>query len=263
MSVPWPGFAWAVNSKVLFVIEVLVIATVFHLDYIGILPVSKTPYLFLLGWISLRVRGLRWKDIGLRVGGRAPSRQSSASAARISDRPVSRGGTEAVPPFSRFLVIGAAVGIGMEALELFATQPLLTNLLKQGPNLHEMQALVGNTKILVLALVLTWVLAAFGEEMVWRGYLLNRIADIFRRSKSAWIAAAVFSSLLFGLAHFPQGPTGIIENIIDGGILAAVYFATGRNLIAPIIAHGIQDTVDVLLIYFGIYPGLRSQLALF
>jgi membrane protease YdiL (CAAX protease family) len=44
--------------------------------------------------------------------------------------------------------------------------------------------------------------------------------------------------------------------MIDGAILAAVYLATNRNLLAPIIAHGIQDTVDVLLIYSGHYRGL-------
>jgi membrane protease YdiL (CAAX protease family) len=83
-----------------------------------------------------------------------------------------------------------------------------------------------------------------------------------QRISTGWLASAIFISLLFGLAHFPQGPTGVIENIIDGAILVAVYFATNRNLLAPIIAHGIQDTVDVLLIYFGVYPGLESRIAL-
>jgi membrane protease YdiL (CAAX protease family) len=102
------------------------------------------------------------------------------------------------------------------------------------------------------------VLAAFGEEMVYRGYLTNRVGGILGESKSAWLVAAILVTLLFGLAHFPQGPTGIIKNIIDGAVLAALYFGTGRNLWAPIIAHGIQDTVDVLLIYLGQYPGLSE-----
>ena len=225
------------KSLVLLVIEALVIGTVFHLDYLGILPISKTPYLFLLGWISLRVRGLRWKDVGLRSGPAADW------------------------PFVKILIIGVVVGIAMEALELFATQPLLTKILGRGPDLHELQSLIGSMKLLILGIVLAWVLAAFGEETVYRGYLTNRLAEIFGQSKNAWIAAAILITLLFGLAHFPQGPTGIIENIIDGAILAALYFATGRNLWAPIIAHGIQDTVDVLLIYLGVYPGLSPSTA--
>ena len=219
------------GKLLLLIVEALVIATVFHLDYIGLLPVSKTPYLFLLGWISIRLRGLRWKDVGLTVN----------------------------QPFLKLLAIGLAVGIAMEALELFATQPLLTKLLHQGPDLHQLQRLVGNGRLLILGIVLAWILAAFGEEMVYRGYLLNRCADLFGKSPTAWVTSAILVTLLFGLAHFPQGPTGIIENVIDGAILAGVYFATGRNLIAPIIAHGIQDTVDVLLIYLGWYPSFQQS----
>src|SRR5436309_15702049 len=98
--------------------------------------------------------------------------------------------------------------------------------------------------------------------MMYRGYLLNRCADMFGKSPTAWVTSAIFVTLLFGLAQFPHGPTGIIENVIDGAILAGVYFATGRNLIASIIAHGIQDTVDVLLIYLGWYPGFQQSIAL-
>ncbi len=222
------------RAKILFLIEVLVVATVFHLDYIGLLPVSKTPFLFLLGWISIRWRGLRWKDVGLTIN------QSLV----------------------KLLAIGLAVGIAMEALELFATQPILTSLLHKAPDLHEFQRLVGNTKLLILGIVLAWVLAGFGEEMVYRGYLLNRVADLFGRSTIGWTSSAILVTLLFGFAHFPQGPTGIIENVIDGAILIALYFATGRNLIAPIIAHGLQDTVDVLLIYLGWYPGFQQSISL-
>jgi hypothetical protein len=225
------------SAKFLFVVELLVIAAVFYLDFRGILPVSKTPYLFLLGWISIRLRGLRWKDVGLNC-------QPAFSVSKI-------------------LIIGVLVGLGMEALELLATQPLLTKFFNQGPDLHEYRRLVGNTRLLILGIVLSWMLAAFGEETVYRGYLTNRMAEIFGASKNAWIAAAILITWLFGFSHFHQGPTGVTENIIDGAILAALYFATGRNLWAPIIAHGIQDTVDVLLIYFGMYPGMNeSDLAL-
>ena len=211
-----------------FVIELIIIAVIFYLDYRHVRLGSKVPYLFLLGWVSLRVRGLRWKDVGL-------------------FRPVS--------PWTKILIVGVIAGIGTEALELFVTQPVLTKLLHRGPDLHSLQRLVGNTRLLILGVVLAWGLAAFGEESVYRGYLTNRLAGIFGESKNAWIAAAIFVTLLFGFAHFKQGPTGVIENIIDGAVLVAVYFATNRNLLAPIIAHGVEDTIDVLLIYLGRYPG--------
>lgn len=217
-------------AKLLLVIEVVGVALIFCLDWRHVLPVSKTPYLFLLGWISLRCRGLRWKDVGLNP------RSGSC--------------------LTKILAVGVVTGIGMEALELFATQPLLTKLLNQGPDLHQLQGLVGNIQLLFVGIALAWILAAFGEETVYRGYLLNRCAGLLGGSTIGWIASTVLITLLFGYAHIAQGPTGVIENIVDGAILAVVYFATNRNLLAPIIAHGIQDTVDVLLIYSGHYPGL-------
>src|SRR5262249_49972683 len=155
-------------KKRLFAVELIVITAVFFLDWKGVLPVGKTSYLFLLGWISLGVRGLKWKDVGLRFG------------------------PEPSWSLKKLLIVGFVVGIAMEALELFATQPLLTKLLNKGPDLYQLQRLVGNTKLLILGIVLAWILAAFGEETVWRGYLLNRLADMFGRSTIGWSSAAIF-----------------------------------------------------------------------
>jgi len=48
--------------------------------------------------------------------------------------------------------------------------------------------------------------------------------------------------------------TGIIDEGFMGLLLGLMYLGSGRNLLIPIIAHGIQDTVDVLLLYLGTYP---------
>jgi hypothetical protein len=42
--------------------EFALVGLIFYADHRGWIPVSKTPELFLLGWISLR---LRWRDVGL------------------------------------------------------------------------------------------------------------------------------------------------------------------------------------------------------
>jgi membrane protease YdiL (CAAX protease family) len=34
----------------------------------------------------------------------------------------------------------------------------------------------------------------------------------------------------------------------------ALYFITGRNLLAPIMAHGTFDTVGAVLLFLGKYP---------
>jgi len=216
------------GKRWLFIVEVAVVALIFYLAWRHLLPVSKVPYLFVLGWLSLRLRGQRWKDVGFTIATNWPM----------------------------LLFVGLLVGLGMEALELFVTQPALTKLLGKGPDLSQLNSLIGNGNKLVVALVLFWVVAAFGEELFYRGFVMNRVAGVLGGSNGAWIVSFIFMIILFGLHHFSQGVTGVTENIIDGAILGALYLATGRNLFAPIIAHGIQDTVDALLIYSGHYPGM-------
>jgi uncharacterized protein len=216
------------EKRWLLVIEVAVVAGIFYLAWRHLLPVSKVPYLFVLGWISLCLRGQRWKDVGFTI----------------------------VPNWPMLLFVGLLVGLGIEALELFVTQPALTKLLGKGPDLSQLNSLIGNGKRLVVALVLFWVVAAFGEELVYCGYVMNRVAGLLGGSNGAWIVSFIFMIILFGLHHFSQGVTGVTENIIDGAILGALYLATGRNLLAPIIAHGVTDTIDAVLIYSGHYPGM-------
>jgi membrane protease YdiL (CAAX protease family) len=63
-------------------------------------------------------------------------------------------------------------------------------------------------------------------------------------------------SIVFGFAHIGQGITGQLENVLDGFLLGLIYLGCGRNLAVPIVAHGVTDTVDLLLLFMGRYPGL-------
>ena len=50
------------------------------------------------------------------------------------------------------------------------------------------------------------------------------------------------------------GITGVLDNVLAGGLFAILYFASGRNLWLPILAHGLIDTTSVVLLYLGIQP---------
>ena len=108
----------------------------------------------------------------------------------------------------------------------------------------------------VARVVGSWTLAAFGEEMVYRGYLMNRVAGLFRRTRSAWVFSLLLVHVGFGLAHAYQGITGVIDEGLAGLLLGLIYLRTGRNLAVPIVAHGLTDSIDFLLIFFGRYPGM-------
>jgi hypothetical protein len=115
--------------------------------------------------------------------------------------------------------------------------------------------LQGNVKYALLGVALSWTLAAFGEELVWRGYLMNRAADLGRGSRFAWIFSLLLVSAVFGSSHSDQGLTGQIIEGVAGFFLGLMYLRSGRNLAVPIVAHGACDTLDMVLLFFGRYPG--------
>lgn len=221
------GRVWR-DSRWLVLIEFALVVAVYVARKQHILKFSAIPYLFLLAWISLRLRRIPWKEVG----------------------------------FARFrtwvttLLLGIACGVGLELFDLFGKQPLLTRLLGKPPDLSSFPAVRGNLKFALLIVALIWILAAFGEELVFRGYMMNRVADFGRGTRTAWIVSLFLTSIVFGFSHYQQGLTGIIEEGSDGLILGLMYLACRRNLAIPIVAHGVCDTIDIALLFLGKYPGL-------
>jgi membrane protease YdiL (CAAX protease family) len=111
--------------------------------------------------------------------------------------------------------------------------------------------ITGNVKIALVALLVVWTFAAFGEEIAYRGYLLTRAADIGSRSVAAYWTGIVLVSILFGYGHYYKGGSGVIDSGVAGLILGAAYMVAGRNLWASILAHGFIDTFGVIDAFFA------------
>jgi len=107
-------------------------------------------------------------------------------------------------------------------------------------------------KAALLGLGLVWTFAAFGEEMGYRGYLMTRTADIGNRSKLAYFAALLASSVLFGYGHYYKGPPGVLQSTVSGLILGGAYLLSGRNLWVSVLAHGCSDTIAIAAVFFGL-----------
>jgi membrane protease YdiL (CAAX protease family) len=125
------------------------------------------------------------------------------------------------------------------------------------PDLSDFADMVGNWKLFLIYMFLLWTLGALGEEIVYRGYLMNRVAGLFRETKALWVLSLIVVSVVFGCAHLDQGATGMIENVLNGLLLGGLYLACGRNLAVPVIAHALTDTLDFVLIFSGKYPGMH------
>lgn len=212
------------NSKFIAVIELALISLfIIAQNTYRILPLGEVPYLVVLFWLLLRLRGLKWASLGL-------------------SKPAS---------WTKTIVLAMSVAVLLQLLSEFLIEPIISYFTHQPVDLSDFADIPGNFQLFLIYLVLIWTLAAFGEEMVYRGYIMNRTADLGGRSAMAWAVGVIFMSVLFGVGHYYQGISGIIGSAISGLIFAGVYLYSGRNLWASILAHGFSDTIGLLLIYFG------------
>lgn len=118
MAIRWRGSRWLAVAELVLVVALVVADT--H----RLVPFSKTPFYFVLGWVSLRVREVGWRGVGFTLP---------------------RG-------WPRALVLGAGAGIVLEIVSAFMVEPTLVRLLRQSPDLSDFRPLVGNTTLLLVVL---------------------------------------------------------------------------------------------------------------
>ena len=188
-----------------------------------ILP-NEVPILFILGWISLRLRNGGWKYAGLT---RPKSWWKTVAFAILA---------------AAILLLGSELVVEPVAHRIWPEPEHVSNVIQSGASGWR-QALAG--------LLIVWTFASFGEELSYRGYLLTRAADVFGRSNLAYWAAMMVVSLLFGFGHYYKGPSGVLDSTYSGFVLGGVFLLSGRNLWTPILAHGIADTVAVFAVFMG------------
>lgn len=156
----------------------------------------------------------------------------------------------------RSIAVGIVAGLALELFAVFVTTPWIGALFGVEPDYSQLKDIRGNLGLLLIFLVLSWTLAAFGEELCFRGFLMRRVAELLGDSRAAWIASLLLSSMLFGWGHTEQGVSGWVQEGLSGLLLGVLFLLAGRNLVVPIAAHGVSNTLAFVVIYYGRYPGL-------
>jgi membrane protease YdiL (CAAX protease family) len=217
-SAPLHSAAWrALSAGELLLGAFIVIGhNVFH-----IVP-NEVPILFVLGLVSVRWRNGGFAALGFR-------------------RPESWMGIILIA------LIAAALRI---VLGDFVIEPIASAFWSPIIAPAGTELIAGNGKAALLALAVVWTFAAFGEEIVYRGYLTLRAAETGGESNAAYWLAILLVSVLFGYGHYYKGPTGVLDSTVAGLILGTAYMVAGRNLWACILAHGFIDTFAVAAEFF-------------
>ena len=179
-------------------------------------------------WAGMRLRGEKWSDFGLTF--------KSISV------------SEAMKVFllSVLVMVLAIVGFVIGSI-------IMANItgIPEGSNLGGYDYLKDNIGMLLLTLGGVYIASSFGEEVIYRAFLINRISELGQNTKKATIIAIILSSIIFGLIHYDWGPMGIVQTGFMGLVLGICYIKLKKRLWVLILAHAYMDTILMVQLYLA------------
>lgn len=117
------------------------------------------------------------------------------------------------------------------------------------PDLSRHNPVAGNLgAAIVMALVLPFT-ASIPEEIIYRGFLMERLTKIFGSGTGGAILTVAVQSLIFGSVHFGWGLGGMIVTTLMGAVWGTAFLLCGRNLWIVIIAHSVGHIAFVAQLY--------------
>lgn len=146
------------------------------------------------------------------------------------------------------LLVTIAV-FAVTALFAVFVQPFIIAEFGTHQNINHLYTLEGNLPKLILSLIITWITAAFLEEVVFRGFFINSLDVLLGESIWSAIGAVVLSALVFGSIHAYQGITGILITTSVGIIFGIAFLLNGRRIWPLVLVHGLFDTIALIGFY--------------
>lgn len=231
--------------------------------------------LLMVGSLGLWLRGAGWADVGLvgvagfgGVGGAGrrggPGGHVEVGGVGEDDGPGEHGGPSghgarqaAEPRTGQHVLLGLALGALAALVASFLVGPGLGALTGRKVETAALAAVEGNAAVLLQALLLAWV-HALGVEMVFRGWLLDRLEAVWPDSARPG-RDAPGPLVLAGLAYGWYLGDGSAASIAGGTLLGVglgLLCRAGRPSLALAIAtHGAFASAHLVLVYAGALGG--------
>ena len=146
------------------------------------------------------------------------------------------------------VVAGIAFGCAFKFLVKIVVMPLLGAI----PINQAYHYLAGNRAAIPGMIFTLIIVAGFGEETLFRGYMFERLGKLFGSSIGAKVSIVLLTSLLFGLAHFPDQGLAGAEQAEFTGLAFGTIFAATRRIWMPMFAHAAFDLTAYVLIYWNL-----------
>jgi membrane protease YdiL (CAAX protease family) len=148
----------------------------------------------------------------------------------------------------RIVIIGIAFGIAFKILMKAIVMPLLG----ADPINQPYHYLVGNSAAVPGMLFSLIVVAGFGEETLFRGYMFERFGKLFGTGVWPKASIVVLTATLFALLHYAdQGVAGAEQALVVGLVFGIIFGITG-TIAMLMIAHAAFDLTALAMIYWNV-----------
>jgi membrane protease YdiL (CAAX protease family) len=168
--------------------------------------------------------------------------------AKISNTPWREIGYVRPRSWTKAIAIGIVFGVAFK----FTMKAFVMPLLGAPPINQAYQFVTGNTAIIPVMIYTMIVVAGFGEETLYRGWMFERLGKLFGQSTAAKVAIILITSTVFASLHYPeQGWPGVEQALVTGLVFASIFAITGR-IFMLMIAHAAFDLTALWMIYYGL-----------
>ena len=111
---------------------------------------------------------------------------------------------------------------------------------------------------IIVAVIYFYLVVAFSEEILFRGYIQTRLNSVFGRPRRffgiSWGWGLLISSVLFGLWHLSWKPNTMewphVLWTVFAGLLFGLVREKSESIIAPAILHGIMNYGPQAILYY-------------
>ena len=150
------------------------------------------------------------------------------------------------------LVFAPLAAFGLFVFYVFAIVPAIESLTGIPIDYSSMDKLEGDLPTTLIWLLVVWVTAGFGEEIIFRGYFMRQFVKFFGDSKVSLVINILIFSSFFGYMHMQQGITGQIVAATTGALFSVIFYTRKYDLWFMIMIHGFFNTLGIISFYFGL-----------
>jgi len=211
----------AIRKKNRVWVDCVMIAFAMLFPHYAHLPMYAYPFVVLgVIWVYLNFNGESFNSIGF----------------RFSDL-----------KFKAFYT-GCALGLLYAIFSFWILGPLITRLVFKSASLSDFNFIRHHLLNYLFLILLAAVLVVPYEEIVFRGFIFNRVKAVFGKS---FLVSGIITSILFALYHWQEGVGAMIGIFIFALVITWLYKIVKGNLWYLIFFHLAYDVFMLGMIWMG------------